>query len=235
MRIDPDTCNACHECLVYCPVGAIRGSDGAASTIDLDACVECGVCLRSAPCPTSSFAATLLAWPRSLRAAFSDPLTEHPATTVPGRGTEEMKTNDVTHRYVAGWLGLNLELGRPGVGTLLRDVEVVTRRLADHGVAFEQANPLTALLADRRNGKLFDEVLDERVLSVVIECIVEETKLESLLRIVGAVAEKLATVVSVGVTVPPGRDYRCVVAALNAAGHPVAVNGKTNVGLAGRP
>lgn len=234
MRIDPDTCTACHECVAYCPVGAIHGRDGEPSVIDLDACVECGVCLRSAPCPTSSIVTSPLEWPRSLRAAFSDPLTEHPATSVPGRGTEEMKTNDVTHRYTAGFLGLNLELGRPGAGTSFREVEKVTRTLAAHGVRFEEANPLTGLMADRSNGSLLPAVLDERVLSVVVECIIEEVRLVSLLRVLRAVADRLVTAVSVGVTVPPGRDPRIVAAALAAAGHRAAANGKTNVGLAGR-
>jgi len=232
MRIDPETCTSCHECVPYCPVGAIRAVDGGPSRIDQDACVECGVCLRSAPCPSASFAATPLPWPRSLRAAFSDPLTEHAVTGVPGRGTEEMKTNDVTGRYRAGRLGLNLELGRPGAGTSFREVDVVTRALAGRGVRFEEANPLTSLMADRATGSLVAEVLDERVLSVVVECVVAEERLLPLLAELRAVSDRLGTAVSVGVTVPPGRDHRAVTAALRAGGHTVAPNGKCNVGLA---
>ena len=32
MRIDPEVCIGCEECLVYCPVGAIHMGDGVAET-----------------------------------------------------------------------------------------------------------------------------------------------------------------------------------------------------------
>ena len=56
------------------------------------------------------------------------PLKIHPETRIPGRGTEEMKTNEVTGRYRRGMYGMAFELGRPGVGARFHDVEKVTER-----------------------------------------------------------------------------------------------------------
>lgn len=47
MIIDETKCTSCLECIPYCPMAAIRESDTAV-TIDLDECVECGVCFRVA-------------------------------------------------------------------------------------------------------------------------------------------------------------------------------------------
>ena len=58
-------------------------------------------------------------YPRIIRAIFSDPTIRHESTGVSGRGTEEMKTNDVTNNFVEGKIGFSIELGRPGVGAYL--------------------------------------------------------------------------------------------------------------------
>ena len=97
MLIDEQVCHACQECIPYCPVGAIEEGDGV-SYIDQDECVECGACLRAGVCPNDAIYQQSMAWPRTLRAQFSDPLGVHPKTGIPGRGTEEIKTNDVTDR-----------------------------------------------------------------------------------------------------------------------------------------
>jgi hypothetical protein len=52
-----------------------------------------------------------------------------PGTGVGGRGTEEIKTNDVTGRIGEGEAGIVVELGRPGVGARIRDVERVAMAL----------------------------------------------------------------------------------------------------------
>ena len=49
-------------------------------------------------CPTAAFEPEELAWPRVVRRAFSDPRVPHESTGVEGRGTEEVKTNDVSGR-----------------------------------------------------------------------------------------------------------------------------------------
>ena len=65
MKIDPDTCIGCEQCIPYCPMGAIHLTDEEVSEIDRDECVECGVCLRSADCPTDAILETENPWPRS--------------------------------------------------------------------------------------------------------------------------------------------------------------------------
>ena len=67
-------------------------------------------------CPTAAFEPDELAWPRVVRRAFSDPRVPHESTGVEGRGTEEVKTNDVSGRVKVGEVGFTIEFGRPGVG-----------------------------------------------------------------------------------------------------------------------
>lgn len=235
MRIEPTTCTGCASCRPYCPVGAIVPAEGGRSIIDRDGCVECGVCLRHAPCPSHSFVATYEPWPRSLRALFSDPTLEHAGTGVPGRGTEEMKTSDVSGRYRRGEVGLTFELGRPGVGVDLGDVEAVTQALAELGVRLEPANPLSQLVVDHERGLLDPRVVDERVLSVVVECTVPTPRVFEVLARVRCVATALPTVMSVGTTfVSEGEDGSAVTAALGRLGLVASPNGKVNVGLGRR-
>ncbi|MFH1574458.1 MAG: ferredoxin family protein, partial [Acidobacteriota bacterium] len=130
MRIDPEKCIACLECLDFCPMNCIAEGEDAAC-IDQDECVECGVCLRVGICPTDAFympEETKL-YPRALRAQFSDPGVQHPSTNQGGRGTEEMKTNDVTGRFRRGEYGMALEFGRPGTGARMTDLEKVLQTL----------------------------------------------------------------------------------------------------------
>ena len=134
--------------------------------IDLDRCVECGTCLRAGVCKVGAIQQQPLEWPRMLRAAFSNPLKPHGHTGLLGRGTEEVKTNEVTHRIVRGQVGVAVEMGRPGVGTSLRDIDRLTRAMARHGVEFEPRTPVTGMMADAVRGILKEEVLNERVLSV---------------------------------------------------------------------
>jgi len=63
------------------------------------------------------------------------PRTNPPASK--GRGTEEVKTNDVTYR-VKRVSGLYDRVRRPGVGVWLRDIQMMTCALAEAGVAFEK-------------------------------------------------------------------------------------------------
>ena len=117
--IDPRACIGCGECVSLCPVNAIHLGDET-SSIDPDGCAECGVCSRSRICPTDAIHPGKLAWPRTIRETFSNPLVVHKATKVGGRGSEGIKTNDFTDRYPRGSLGVFIELGRPALGTRLR-------------------------------------------------------------------------------------------------------------------
>ena len=134
------------ECLPYCSVGAIMEDKkmGQAAIIE-DECVECGVCKRALVCPVDAFEEPELEWPRVLRSLFSNPITVFEETGVAGRGTDEVKSNDVTGRYGRGEVGFGLEMGRPGTGTTFRQVQQMTTVLAGMGVSFEKKNPLTII------------------------------------------------------------------------------------------
>jgi ferredoxin len=235
MRIDQDTCLDCQDCIPYCPVGAIDSTGEGYSAIDLDECVECGVCLRNAPCPTGSILETDNPWPRSVRAFFSNPLTEHKETRIPGRGTEEMKTNDVTGRFQRGEAGLACEVGRPGTGTRLRQVQVLTSALAGLGISLEPCNPLTRLIVDEARGLINPEVLDEKVLSAIVEFKVPLERLPQVLACLQEAARQMDTVFSVDLIskVEPG-DVVPLLPVMQDLGIPLSVNGKNNMGL-GRP
>ncbi len=237
MRIDPARCTACAECVPTCPVVAIMAGDGGRpSRIDPDPCVECGVCLRAGVCPTDAIEADELVWPRSLRRLFSDPLPVHDGTGVPGRGTEEMKTNEVTGRLRPGQVGVAVELGRPGISASLADVERVAVACAALGVRFEPANPLTRLMVDPSQGSLPPEVRDERVMSALVEMVVAEERLTGVLDAVRASVAGLDTVASVGVSVMvAGEGERAATAWAAGHGLDVSPRGKTNVGLGRLP
>ena len=110
MRIDPQKCVACGNCIAVCPMGAIYVDPQVGrATINRDECVECHACFRGMSqehlnpvfvrtirrvlavfrlrfepepdvCPTAAFVPEELAWPRIVRRAFSDPQVPHEST-----------------------------------------------------------------------------------------------------------------------------------------------------------
>lgn len=236
MEINQDLCTHCAKCIPICPVGAIHGERSSRHiVIDRDKCVECGVCYRAGICTESGLTPPVLTWPRSIRAALSDPLIVHKETRIPGRGTEEMKTNDVTGRYKRGHLGLAVEMGRPGISTSFRDVERIAMACARHGVVFEPKNPVTALMVDRLCGKINPDVMNERVLSAIVEFEVPLEQAPALLDDLRSTANEIETVFSldaISLVEPDGTVPAYDV--LVGAGFQPSPNGKHNVGL-GRP
>jgi len=234
MKIDPELCIACEACLPYCPMAAISMKDDVAA-IDEDECVDCAVCLKSGVCPVDAFIFEPAPWPRSVRSTFSDPRTEHKETKIAGRGTEEMKTNDVTGRFQRGWVGMGCEFGRPCIGTRFRDVDKVAQVLAKHGVEFEPKNPVTFLMEDPKAGKIREDVLNEKVLSGIIECLYPIEKFEEIMNALKEVSKEIDTVFSVEVInrADPDGSYP-LRKMLDKMGIPYYINGKQNVGL-GRP
>ncbi len=235
MRVDEQLCTGCGECLDYCSVDALRLAGGIA-TVGLELCVECSVCRRSGVCPTDAFVEEELAWPRSLRSIFSNPLTCFAETGVTGRGTEEMKTNEVTGRFGKEEAGVAIDIGRPNAGTSLADVEKLAMAVAKVGVEFEPLSPITMLMVNAATGRLREEIKGERVLSAVIEL---KTRPEKLPQLVGALREvegQVNTVFTVGVISRVGEDGRSILLRplLEEAGIAVRPNGKVNLGL-GRP
>src|SRR5580704_12547579 len=214
MKINPDKCVACGKCTYVCPMGAIYVDPVIKrATINRDECVECYACynglstenlnpsfvrnlrklfqlgrLRFDPepdvCPTAAFEPDELEWPRVVRRAFSDPRATHESTGVQGRGTEEVKTNDVTNRVQQGEVGFTIEFGRPGVGVWLRDIQKMTWALAQAGVAFEKRNPFTLLMTDVATGTLREDVLNEKVMSAIVEIKVGVERTEEIIRLV---------------------------------------------------
>jgi|MudIll2142460700_1097286.scaffolds.fasta_scaffold123585_1 NAD-dependent dihydropyrimidine dehydrogenase PreA subunit len=238
MKIDKDTCTGCGNCLPFCTVGAISLVDWEGTErgdVYQDLCVECGVCLRAEICPMDAIYRPDLGWPRLLREHFSNPTTQHPVTAIGGRGTEEIKTNDVTDRLKPGYAGVAVEMGRPGVGSTLRDLEKVSMALAKLGVGFEPENPVLALMVDQKTGKLKDEVLDERVLSAIIEFSVEMDRLKDVLLVLKEVSTRIDTVFSLDLASRVGEDGSIpTVRVAEECGFTPRPNTKTNVGLGRR-
>jgi len=229
MRINPDKCVACGNCTYVCPMGAIYIDPAIKrATVDRNECVECYACfnglsqehlnptlvrtlrklfqmvrLRFDPepdvCPTAAFDPEDLQWPRVVRRAFSDPRVPHESTGVQGRGTEEVKTNDVTGRVKAGEVGFTIEFGRPGVGVWFHEIQKMTWALAKAGVAFEKKNPVTSLMTDVASGTLREDILGEKILSAIVEIKVPVARTEEIIRLVREVEKQIDTVVALGV------------------------------------
>lgn len=195
--------------------------------------MDCGVCLRAGGCPEDALFEPPAPWPRSIRGTFSNPLAEHKETRVPGRGTEEMKTNDLTGRYRPGFVGVGVEMGRPNTGAYLRDVERVTVGLAGLGVSLEPRNPLTSLIGP--GGRVLPEARDQKVLSCIVEFVIQRERLPEALSCLARAAAELDTVFSldlVELADPAAGDTAAWLRALGELPYP---NGKTNVGLGRRP
>jgi len=209
--------------------------DDDVSQINFEECTECGNCLRMADCPVDAIWQQELIWPRTVRSIFSDPLTIAEESGISGRGTEEMKTNEVTGRFQFGFVGIAIEFGRPILGARFYDIEKVARAVSALGVAYEKMNPTTSLMSDPGQGKFEDDVLPEKVLSAILEFKLDLKKLPELFEILKKVSKKIETVFSLDVATRVNPDGSIPTAPyIEAAGLCIAQNGKTNVGL-GRP
>jgi ferredoxin len=262
MRINPNKCVACGNCTYVCPVGAIYIDPAInRATINRDECVECYACfnglsqehlnplivrttrkifkafrLRFEPepdvCPTAAFEPDPLVWPRVVRRAFSDPRVPHESTGVEGRGTEEVKTNDISNRVRVGEVGLTVEFGRPGVGVWFYDIQKMCHALARAGVAFEKKNPVTSLMSDVATGTLREDILNEKVLSAIVEIKASVERTEEIIRLVWEVEKQIDTVVALGIGARCESDgqERVVAPILQKLGYEL-VRAKTNIGI----
>ena len=244
MVFEQSKCIGCGVCTIYCPADAIkiiRDQEGKRKAwIDQSACLECGTCIRKrvVKCPRDA----LYELPkeerpigRQMRRFFSDPSTTHPLTGVPGRGTEEVKTNDVTGRVCRGELGLCLELGRPVLGTSVREIEKATMLLARYGIELEPCNPLSDLLEDRNTGKFKSEYLEERFVSAIVEFCIPFSRGEELLRICQKIADEVDTVFSMDMICCYNEDgTNPAVELCEKMGIHMRDNAKVNIGI-GRP
>ena len=261
MRIDPQKCVACGNCVAVCPMGAISIDTAKnRAVVQSDECVECYTCYRGMSmetlnptlirtirrllkafrlrfdpepdvCPTSAITPDELTWPRVVRRAFSDPVVTHESTGVHGRGTEEVKTNDVTRRIGIGEVGYVVEFGRPTVGVRFRDIEKMTQALAATGIEFEAKNPVTHLMTDKATGKLRDDILNEKILSAIVEFKTRIDNVPAVLHRVEDVARTLETVVAVGVSTRCSENGESALDTLLADEGFAFARGKTNLGL----
>jgi hypothetical protein len=231
------------------------------ATVDRNECVECYACfnglsqehlnptmvrtlrklfqmvrLRFDPepdvCPTAAFDPEELQWPRVVRRAFSDPRVPHESTGVQGRGTEEVKTNDVSGRVQMGEAGFTIEFGRPGVGVWFHEIQKMTSALAKAGVAFEKKNPITSLMTDVATGTLREDILGEKILSAIVEIKVPVARTEEIIQLVRETEKQIDTVVALGVGTrcdADGED-RLVAPILERLGYALE-RAKTNIGL----
>ena len=264
MEIDQHKCVACSNCVPICPMGAIYIDPARnRATVNLDECVECFTCHRGMSkehlnptlvrtirgflkllrvrfepepdvCPTDALAPQDITWPRIVRRAFSDPLVSHESTGVHGRGTEEVKTNDVTGRVSQGEAGFTIEFGRPGVGVWFRDIEKMTRALATLPIAFEKKNPVFSLMSDPATGTIREDILNEKVLSAILELKTPLEHVPQILQVVEEVAPTLETIVSIGVSTRcDAQGGNLLESLLKSEGY-VVYRGKTNLGLGRR-
>ena len=264
MLIDPQKCVACGNCISICPMGAIYIDPAIKrATVNQDECVECYTCFRGMStehlnptmvrtirkiggwlrwrfdpepdvCPTAAITEPELAWPRIVRRAFSDPVVPHESTGVHGRGTEEVKTNDITRRVGEGEAGFVVEFGRPTIGVRFWQIQEMTRALAKMNIEFEKRNPVTSLMTDTGSGDIREDILEEKILSAIVEFKTRLDTVPAVLRKVKEVAARLDTVVAVGVSTRcDARGENPLEGMLRSEGF--AFNrGKTNLGL-GRP
>lgn len=262
MQIDPKKCVACGNCIPVCPMGAIYIDPAISrATINYDECVECSTCFRGMSqehlnpvmvrtvrklakifrfrfepepdvCPTAAFVMEELEWPRIARRVFSDPLVEHKSTGIHGRGTEEVKTNDVAHRVSVGEAGYVIEFGRPGVGVRFRDIQKVTMALARLGVQFEAKNPITHLMVNQETGELKPDLLNEKILSAIVEIKTPVARAPEILELIDEVSKQVDTVMAVGVSTQcdPDGEERVLSALLDEHGY-TYYRAKTNLGL----
>jgi len=232
MKIDKEKCTGCGECIQYCTVSAIRLKQKK-GVIDPDLCAECGNCRRVKVCPTEAIFQDEIEWPRTIRNIFSDPISVFKETGVSGRGTEEMKTNDVTGRFKKGEVGFAVDVGRPnGGGVHLREVDKITQALAPLGVEFEKNSPIAYLFEDPAKGKLKKEILGEFVVSAVIEFKTGIDKTMQVVRKLEEVSKKIDTIFSLGVISTVEEDGTIPVRGiLEREKIFISPRGKTNVGL----
>ena len=238
MLVSQEKCSGCGVCIPYCPARAISISDKKAN-IDQELCLECGTCgrINIVKCPRQALYENpdVFKRPRSIRKYFSDPMATHLETKVPGRGTEEVKSNDVTGRVKKGQVGIAIEVGRPSVGASYHDVEKITMALAKYNIKYEELNPITHLMNEVSKGTFTEEAKQARVVSTIIEFVVPENQLEDILSTLMEVSKKIDTVFSLDVIARFQADYELpAFPAFERLGIEPRPNNKINLGL-GRP
>ncbi len=108
----------------------------------------------------------------------------------------------------------------------------MSRALAAAGVSFEKNNPITTLMTNVETGDIREDILNEKVMSAIIEIKVGVERTEEIIRIVWAVEKTLNTqvVIGVGVRCDEDGEEKIVLPILEKLGYNPQ-RAKTNIGL----
>jgi hypothetical protein len=104
--------------------------------------------------------------------------------------------------------------------------------LADAGVTFEKRNPITSLMSNVATGTLREDVLNEKLMSAIVEIKVPIERVEEIVRLVWDIEKRIDTVVALGVGTrcdENGQD-NVVAPVLEKLGYSLQ-RAKTNIGL----
>ena len=232
------------------------------ATINRDECVECYACFNglsqehlnpvvrphrsqdvsddcasaSIPSPTSAPPPPSSRTNSPGRASSAGPspirgfLTNRRASTA--AAPRKSKPTTSAARVKVGEVGFTIEFGRPGVGVRFRDIQKMCTALGRAGVAFEKKNPVTSLMTDVATGAIREDILDEKVLSAIVEIKVPVERTEEIIRLVWDVEKQIETVVALGVGVRCDEhgEENVVAPILERLGYKLE-RAKTNIGL----
>jgi spore coat polysaccharide biosynthesis protein SpsF (cytidylyltransferase family) len=111
----------------------------------------------------------------------------------------------------------------------------MTMALAPLPIAFEKKNPVFSLMSDPGVGAIREDILNEKVLSAIVELKTSLEHVPQILRVVEEVAPTLDTIVSIGVaTRCDSQGDNLLEPLLKREGYTFH-RGKTNLGLGRRP
>jgi hypothetical protein len=118
------------------------------------------------------------------------------------------------------------------VGVRFHEIQKMTWALARAGVAFEKKNPVTSLMSDVASGTIRQDILDEKILSAIVEIKVTVDRTEEIIRLVKQVEQEIETVVALGVGArcDENGEEHVVGPILERLGYKLE-RAKTNVGL----
>ena len=123
-------------------------------------------------------------------------------------------------------------VGRPGVGVRFREIEAITRALAGLHVAFEAKNPITHLMVDQATGELKPDLLNEKILSAIVEIKTPTARVIEVLETVQRAARQIDTVIAIGVSTRCDESGEEKVLSALLAEHGYSYyRAKTNLGL----
>ena len=238
-KINNELCTGCETCMPYCPVNAFKKVENQKKVyVDQDICTKCNVCVRQNVCPFGAIEdETYDDFISEFQHILSDPTVSLAGSSVPGRGTEEMKTNDVTGRYKKNEYGVCIDMGRPGIGCRLRDAEKVAMAVVSAGLELEgpERTPIAKIMTDVSTGKIREEMLYTNVLSIIVEGKCPPNKIGDILKALKKVEKEIDTVFSLGIVARVDEEGNSpLFNVLEELDIPKPVRGKLNVGL-GRP